>query len=275
MTTQAAVRNVAIFLYQGVEVLDFAGPAEVFSSAGEGAFHVFTIARTREPVVSQRFLKILPDYAIGEGPRPDIVVIPGGDQQASTADPRVIEWIRTVSAGELTMSVCTGAFLLAKAGLLDGLDATTHWSALESLARAAPRTRIVGGERFVDAGRVLTTQGVSAGIDGALHVVQRFLGAEAAWRTARYMQYAWEPLDASPELRAAVFHDWARLVQLEEARVIADPRDAGAQARLGIALASLGQLEHAARHLKRAQQLGYDDSLQAFVLAQRRCGIVV
>jgi transcriptional regulator GlxA family with amidase domain len=93
---------------------------------------------------------------------------------------------------EVTMSVCTGAFLLAKAGLLDGKEATTHWASVERLKSAAPNITVRADRRFVDTGKVITTAGVSAGIDGALHVVKRLLGEQAAKNTARYMEYRWD-----------------------------------------------------------------------------------
>lgn len=185
-------RNVAIFLFTGVELLDFAGPAEVFQATGR-PFNVYTVAASVEPIVSQGFVKVVPQYSIENCPKPDLLVIPGGATTATQNNPDVIAWVKRVSGeAEVTMSVCTGAFILAKAGLLDGQEATTHWFHLARLGKVAPNIQVRSKVRFVDAGRVITTAGVSAGIDGALHVVERLVGREAAERTARGMEYNWD-----------------------------------------------------------------------------------
>jgi transcriptional regulator GlxA family with amidase domain len=148
------IRNVAIIVFQGVELLDFAGPGEVFSSAGRGAFNVFTVATSTQAGVSQGFVKIVPDYAIDGGPKPDIVVIPGGDASAVYDDPKMMTWIKkSADSAELTMSVCNGAIALAKTGLLDGLKATTHWGSVNNL-RQFPRVTVLPSERFVDTGHI-------------------------------------------------------------------------------------------------------------------------
>lgn len=187
-------RNVAIVLYDGMELLDFAGPGEVFQAAGK-AFNVYTVAATSEPIVSQSFVKIVPEYTIETSPKPDILVIPGGNAANVARLAPLVEWvIRSAQASEVTLSVCTGAFVLAKAGLLDGLHATTWHGAIGRLRDAAPKATIHENVRFVDNGRYVTTAGVSAGIDGALHVVSRLLGEEQARSTARYMEYdKWDP----------------------------------------------------------------------------------
>lgn len=199
--TKPATRNVAIVLYEGVELLDFAGPGEVFATAGnldasgdQSAFHVYTVATSKAPVTSQGFLKVIPDFSIENAPPPDVIVVPGGDSRALTNDARFMTWARKAFAGaEISMSVCTGAFVLAKAGLLDGRTATTWFGAIESLRKAVPGASVQDGRRFVDQGRVVTTAGVSAGIDGALHVVARLLGRDVAEKTAQYMEYRWTP----------------------------------------------------------------------------------
>jgi transcriptional regulator GlxA family with amidase domain len=192
------MRNVAIFIYDGVEILDFGGPGEVFAAAwdSEGhAFHVYTVAADPEPILSQGFVTVTPEYTIANCPPPDIIVLPGGDQRQSSADPRVISWIQEASKqAEVVMSVCTGAMLLSRAGLLDGKEATTWHGAIERLQQATPAATIHAGTRFVDNGQIVTTAGVSAGIDGALHVVARLLGMDSALGAARYMEYdKWVP----------------------------------------------------------------------------------
>lgn len=188
-------KNVAILIFDGVELLDFAGTGEVFKMAGKPrAFNVYTVALTTEPILSQGFVTVKPQYSFAEAPLPDILVVPGGNTTKPINDERVLAWIKqTGNKSEITLSVCGGAFLLAKAGLLDGLEATTHWSLIESLRQSATKTTVRENRRFVDNGKMITTAGVSAGIDGALHVVDRLLGREAANSTARYMEYKWQP----------------------------------------------------------------------------------
>jgi putative intracellular protease/amidase len=189
-------RTVAILVYEGVELLDFAGPGEVFAAArgadGRG-FQVVTVARTKARVRSQGFVDVVPQHSIADCPAPDVLVLPGGNVPEER---ELVEWVRRCAeSAELVMSVCNGAFLLAEAGLLDGLEVTTHHGSLDSLAARYPDVRVLVNRRFVDTGRVMTCAGVSAGIDGALHVVARMLGTEAARRTARYMEYVWRPAE--------------------------------------------------------------------------------
>ena len=194
-------RNVAIVLYQGAEVLDFAGPTEVFEAAGyqgavrgQPAFRVYTVAKSKAPIVSQHVVTIIPEFSIDDAPASDLIVIPGGDIAPLKDDPKMMAWIeRSTRSAEITMSVCTGAFVLGKAGLLDGHTATTWYGAIERLRKENPKADVQEGRRLVDAGRVVTTAGVSAGIDGSLHVVARLLGRVVADRTARYMEYHWTP----------------------------------------------------------------------------------
>lgn len=194
-------RNVAIVVWDGAEVLDWAGPSEVFESAGhfaqngdERAFNVYTVSKTTDPIVSQRFIRVLPQYSITDAPRPDIIVLPGGGVGSVRKDPEFLAWVkRAASEAEVALSVCTGAFILGDAGLLDGQSATTWYGALNGFEEAFPNTRVLRGPRFVDNNHVVTTAGVSAGIDGALHVVARLLGRYVADRTAQYMEYKWAP----------------------------------------------------------------------------------
>lgn len=200
-TPGTRTRNVAIVLYEGVEILDFAGPSEVFAAASAHAglgdrpgFRVYTMAATKAPVTSQGFVRITPEFSIDDAPRPDVIVIPGGDSSRLTSDARFMAWAaKAMDEAEVTLTVCTGAFVAAQAGRLDGKTATTFYNAIERLRVAAPRATVQDGRRFVDSGDVVTTAGVSAGIDGALHVVARLVGRSAADRTARYMEYHWSP----------------------------------------------------------------------------------
>jgi len=194
-------RNVAICIWDGAEILDWTGPAEVFAAAGnlarngtDAAFHVYTVSKTRDPITSQGFIDVVPDHTIDDAPKPDIVVFPGGGGSNVLEDPAFFAWAaRVAKEAEVSLSVCTGAFILAKAGLLDGKSATTWYGALDGLEKQYPNVRVLRGPRFVDNGQVVTTAGVSAGIDGSLHLVARLLGRYVADRTAEYMEYRWAP----------------------------------------------------------------------------------
>ena len=193
------MKNVAIFIFDGVEILDFSGPGEVFaaSSSEEGAFKVYTVAVSLEPIISQGFVKIIPEFTIENCPKPDIIVLPGGSTRSSVENPDVIKWIQTNAPDlDAAVSVCTGAFILNKAGLLDGKKATTWHGAITRLREAAKKTEVLENTRWVDNGKVVTTAGVSAGIDGALRVVEKLFGRATALATARYMEYdKWNPED--------------------------------------------------------------------------------
>ena len=188
-------RNVAILLFDDVEVLDFAGPFEVFAVTdelrGHDTFNVFTFAENIGTIRARNGLKIVPHFTRENCPSPHVLIVPGGaGTRPLLAKPALLEWLRLrAKHAELTMSVCTGALVLAKAGLLDGLRATTHHECFDLLRELAPKTEVVETERFTDNDRILTAAGISAGIDCSLHVVERLLGADAANTTARYMEY--------------------------------------------------------------------------------------
>lgn len=193
--------NVGIYLYDEVEVLDFAGPFEVFSTASRlcvrdgkpPVFRVFTVADRVRPVRARGSLMVNADYALGDHPPIDLLIVPGGDATAELDRPDVVEWVARASAqARLTASVCTGAFLLAKAGLLDGLRVTTHWEDVDDLRRLHPALTVETGPRWIDTGRVVTSAGISAGIDMSLHLVRRLTDPALATRTARQMDFAWE-----------------------------------------------------------------------------------
>ncbi|MCS7069931.1 MAG: DJ-1/PfpI family protein [Anaerolinea sp.] len=192
-------RHVAILIFPDVEVLDFAGPFEIFSVArledGSQPFSVYTVAETTAPVAARNNLIVTPHHTIYECPPPDIVVIPGGrGTRALLQNESILTWIRQVDASaELTTSVCTGSLLLARAGLLDGLRATTHHSAFDELAAIPAAVEIVRDVRYVDNGRIITSAGVQAGMDMALHVIARLHGEAIARQTAAYIEYRWQP----------------------------------------------------------------------------------
>jgi transcriptional regulator GlxA family with amidase domain len=201
MIQPAEPRNVGILIFPDVEILDFCGPFEVFASATLPAetdggpemrlFEVFTVAERPEIVTCRGGLLVQPNHTLDDHPPLDVVVIPGGyGTRREQKNPVVLDWItRQRRAGTLTTSVCTGAFLLGAAGLLDGLRATTHWTTIEGLRGSLPATNVLAGVRVVDEGEIITSAGVSAGIDMALHVVRRLHGDEVARRTARDMEY--------------------------------------------------------------------------------------
>ncbi len=201
MTDEAASaqpRRVAVVMFDDVEVLDFAGPFEVFgvtrTAAGEVAFVVFTVALQPGEIVARNGLRITPTAEPPNMGRVDILVVPGGiGTRREMKNPAMLDFVRRASAeAEVTLSVCTGSLILAAAGVLEGLGATTHYVAMDEL-RAFDGFEVFDDVRFVDNGRVVTSTGVSAGIDAALHLVARLAGAAVATATANYMQYDWRP----------------------------------------------------------------------------------
>ncbi len=192
-------RTLALLVFADVEVLDFCGPFEVFSVANRftdlPAFSVLTVAERAGPVMTRGGLSVNPHHRLLDCPQPDVLLVPGGQgTRKEMHNPALVEWIRQASTkAELVLSVCTGALLLAKAGLLDGLEATTHHGAIDLLRQNAPQTAVHADRRFLDNGRVVCSAGIAAGIDMSLHVVSRLLGQEVAMKTARQMEYPWEP----------------------------------------------------------------------------------
>jgi transcriptional regulator GlxA family with amidase domain len=194
--------NVGIFVFDDVEVLDFAGPYEVFTTATRmhtraqpneaPAFNVFTIAQTTSAVRARAGLLVTPDFGFADHPHVDLLIIPGGVVTAELTKPAVIDWIKSSSVKtELTASVCTGAFLLAQAGLLHGRNATTHWEDIDDLRTMFPSLMVQPNVRWVDEGKLITSAGISAGIDMSLHIVERTLSREAALRTAKQLDFDW------------------------------------------------------------------------------------
>jgi transcriptional regulator GlxA family with amidase domain len=197
-------RKLAILLFDEVEVLDFAGPFEVFSvcglrSSNAKPFEVFTVAE-KPSIRARNHLMINPTYVLGQEPQPDMVLIPGGGgyyadgqpfgTRKEMDNPVLLNWIRSQhQTAELILSVCTGSLLLAKADLLHGLKATTHKGAVEMMRSVAPDTVLMPQERWVDNGKIVLSAGISAGIDMSFYVISRLLGKEAADETASYMQY--------------------------------------------------------------------------------------
>lgn len=190
-------RNLAIMIFDDVEVLDFCGPFEVFSVANyfsEAAFNVYLIAPEQRTILARNGLKVIPDYDLATAPTPDILLIPGGwGTRPLIHNPTVINYIQQQAERvERLLSVCTGAYLLAKADLLDGLQATTHHGSFEMLAELAPTAMLVRDVKYVDNGRIVLSGGISAGINMSLYVVGQLMGEEVAQKTAVYMEYDWQ-----------------------------------------------------------------------------------
>lgn len=187
---------VAFLTSESANVIDTSGPWEVFQDVhieGRGASHdemmpfrLYTVAETKTPVRLTGGLHVIPDHSLDDAPPPKVIVVP-----AMRGTPRIHEWLRRSSAqADVTMSVCTGAFQLARAGLLDGLAATTHHDFWDALARDFPKVKLQRGGRYVEgSARIATAGGLTSGFDMALRVVSRYFGEEAAARTAAYMEY--------------------------------------------------------------------------------------
>ena len=196
--------KVAVFIFNEVEVLDFAGPFEVFSVAGlrtmpEAPFNVFTVAQFKT-IEARNHLIIKPTYTFNNAPKADIIIIPGGGGHLADGtpfgsrremnNPIVLDWIKEQAAqAQLVLSVCTGSLILAKAGLLEGLEATTHYKAIDVLKKISEQIHVKENIRFVDNGTIITSAGISAGIDMSLYTVGKLFGKELANETAAYMQY--------------------------------------------------------------------------------------
>ncbi|MGG2107152.1 DJ-1/PfpI family protein [Lysinibacillus pakistanensis] len=188
--------RVGIFLFDDVEVLDFAGPFEVFSVTeienDQQPFVVETVSEKGNLVIATNGLKIQPDYSFDNVPKFDILILPGGlgAREREMYNDNVINWITNqMKTVQLMTSVCTGALLLAKAGLLNGKMATTHWASLERLKIEFPHVEVQREVKFVDEGNIITSGGISAGINMSFHIVKRLLGSEVAQNTAKIMEY--------------------------------------------------------------------------------------
>ncbi len=189
-------RTVGILIFDDVEVLDFCGPFEVFATttlpdSDDKPFRVLTIAERSNIVTCWGGLLVQPNGTIEDHPPLDILLVPGGQgTRREVNNPRLLDWIAEQDRStELTTSVCTGAFMLAARGLLDDLPATTHWGSVDRLRETHRSTTVFDNVRYVDNGHILTSAGVSAGIDMSLHIIARLLGDEVAANTARRMEY--------------------------------------------------------------------------------------
>lgn len=200
-------KRVGIVLFEDIEVLDFCGPFEVFSATRlnesnrreePSPFEVLLVAERPGPVVTTGGMTVLPHHTFESCPRLDIVVAPGGwGTRRELNNPVLLEWLRTRAAeAEAVTAVCTGSMLLGYAGLLDGLHATTHWRSLDWMRESFPAVIVEYDKHFVEDGRVYTSAGISAGIDMALKVVERYFGEGIARATARHMEFPYPESDA-------------------------------------------------------------------------------
>ncbi len=171
-------------------MIDFAGPWEVFQDVGTKehgeAFRIYIVSDELKPIIATGGMKILPDYTFKNAPAPQVIVVPAQNGHSD----EMMDWLRKYSStADVTMSVCTGAFQLAKAGILDGKRATTHHDSLDYLARTFPKITVDRESRFVENERVSTAAGLTSGIDLALRVIERYFGREKAERVANFMEY--------------------------------------------------------------------------------------
>jgi putative intracellular protease/amidase len=191
-TTEKPKLNVAILIFDGVQIIDYTGPYEVLGSWRRR--NVYTVAEKPDAITTNMGMRVIPNYTFENQPKPDIMVIPGGGVKAHLDNPNIIRWVQETAAQvKYVMSVCNGAFFLAKAGLLDGLEATTTAGLIENLKAIAPKTKVVSDKRFVDNGKIITTAGLSSGIDGALHLIEKLDGKGWAQVVATGIEYNWQP----------------------------------------------------------------------------------
>jgi transcriptional regulator GlxA family with amidase domain len=192
---------VAFLVSEGAVVIDFCGPWEVFQDANvpgnNTGFQLYTVAESTKPIRASGGMQIVPDYTYDTAPAPKVIVIPA----QSARDEATLRWIRKAGQGaDVTMSVCTGAFLLAQTGLLAGKAATTHHDSYRGFAMQFADIQLKRGARFVDEGHVASAGGLSSGIDLALHVVERYYGRDVAEKTAYAMEYqgqGWKNADSN------------------------------------------------------------------------------
>lgn len=208
MTRDDRPTDILLLMFDDVELLDFAGPYEVFTTANRVAlrdalhppapppFRLRTASPNGRPVRARAGLGLQPDLALCDAAAPDLLIVPGGVVEPLQQDAAFLATLsRLGQEAGLVASICTGAFLLADAGLLRNAEATTHWEDLAPLARQHPHLRLRPERRWVDTGRVLSSAGIAAGLDLSLHLVRRCARVELAQRTARQLDYPWDPTE--------------------------------------------------------------------------------
>ena len=184
--------NVGILVFDGVQIIDYTAPYEIFGQVSR--MRPFTVAATTEPITTSMGMKVVPSHSFTDAPPIHILVVPGGNIHSVAGNTDAIAWVKkTAQDSEHVLTVCNGAFILAATGLLDGQRATTFYGLIDELKRQAPRVEVVRGERFVDNGKIITTAGLSSGIEGSLHVVSKLRGEAAARALALHLEYEWRP----------------------------------------------------------------------------------
>ena len=187
--------NTAIFIFENVEVLDFTGPFEIFNSAnrilGDESFKVFTTAESDKIVNARNGLQVTPDFTIQNCPRPDILIIPGGEGRKMQMNNKVIlNWIRDSFPGlQYLFSICTGSFILGNTGLLNGQKATTHHLSYDEFEKTFPQVSLIKDVPYVDNGKIITSAGISTGMKASLYLLDKISGEGLGKRTAEYMEY--------------------------------------------------------------------------------------
>ena len=188
--------NVGIYIYDNAEVLDFSGPFEVLSTAkrlADNNWNVFLVAESLTVVQARGGFPIQPHFSFDSHPVIDVLIVVGGIHTEEVKKSNVISWVSNVaSKSKRVVSVCTGAFILAEAGLLDGLTVTTHWEDIEDLKADYPKLNVIENQRWVSQGKYITSGGISAGIDMSLHLVSELATLVLAENTAKQMEYNWQ-----------------------------------------------------------------------------------
>ena len=189
--------NVGIYIYDNAEVLDFSGPFEVFSTASRvcknnQSFNVCLIAETLDVVTARAGYRVLPDFEISNHPNLDVLIVPGGVHTHEMNKQNILDWIYRESAQvSLIASVCTGAFILAQAHVLTNQQVTTHWEDIPDLKTQFPKLDVISQVRWVDQGNLVTSGGISAGIDMSLHLISKLHSIALAEATAMQMEFSW------------------------------------------------------------------------------------
>lgn len=189
--------NIGIYIYDNAEVLDFSGPFEVLSTAKRLAvalsqWQIYLVAEENRLIKARGGFMVKPHHDFSTCPSLDVLIVVGGEHCEELTKTKVIEWIgKTANSATRVASVCTGAFLLAQAGCLDGLTVTTHWEDISDLTAAYPQLEVQSEKRFIDSGKFITSAGISAGIDMSLHLLSQLVSCQLAIETAQQMEYDW------------------------------------------------------------------------------------
>lgn len=262
--------RVGIVLFDEVQIIDFTGPYEVFGTAG---FGVTTVSHDGKPVTTAMGLKVTPDTSFADAPAFDVLLVPGGNVGKAKTDPALLEFIRSRSATAINvLSVCTGVEILANTGLLDGQRATNFHSGLDRLAAEHPQIEVVDDQRWVDNGKLITSAGLSSGIDAALHLVSRLRGEDKARSVALHLEYDWRPDHGfvrgrmadrlMPTLREV---KWPQDMAVERLYSLGDERQWRQRVKVSTAMAPEGIMKLIANDLDNDKQWRRDASASGHV----------